>query len=190
MDMGDDGSPSSQPPAIAIGDDSKPSAEEDIRNQSPRRRRHSNRSSSRSSPVPISSSSGHRSSSSGNSKKKKSSTTTTSSASKKRKVTKRQENRVLNPSPYFYYIDHSHLVDDDPLTPLATTLSVPNFVVKLHAILIRDSLSDVISWMPHGRSWRILNQVSCICHLSAIVHTHERIPLTRSLSSCVHILCT
>ena len=168
--MGDDGSPSSQPPAIATGDDSKPSAVEDTLNQSPRRRRHSNRSSSRSSPlsassnspVPISSSSGHPSSSSGNSKKKKSSSTTTSSASRKRKVTKRQENRVLNPSPYFYYIDHSHLVDDDPLTPLATTLSVPNFVVKLHAILIRDSLSDVISWMPHGRSWRILNQVSCI----------------------------
>jgi len=172
MNMGDDGSPSSQPQAIATGDDSKPSAVEDKHNQSPRRRRHSNRSSSRSSPlsassnsptVPISSSSGHPSSSSGtNSKKKKSSSTTTSSASKKRKVTKRQENRVLNPSPYFYYIDHSHLVDDDPLTPLATTLSVPNFVVKLHAILIRDSLSDVISWMPHGRSWRILNQVSYI----------------------------
>ena len=169
--MDDDGSPSSQPPAIATGDDAKPSAVEDIRNQSPRRRRHSNRSSSRSSPlsatsnspVPTASSSGYPSSSSGNSKKKKkSSSTTTSSASKKRKVTKRQENRVLNPSPYFYYIDHSHLVDDDPLTPLATTLSVPNFVVKLHAILIRDSLSDVISWMPHGRSWRILNQVSCI----------------------------
>ena len=170
--MGDDGSPSSQPPAIAIaiGGDSKPSAVEDKHNQSPRRMRHSNRSISRSSPlsassyspVPISSSSGHPSSSSGNSKKKKSSSTTTSSASRKRKVTKRQENRVLNPSPYFYYIDHSHLVDDDPLTPLATTLSVPNFVVKLHAILIRDSLSDVISWMPHGRSWRILNQVSCI----------------------------
>ena len=177
MNMGDDGSSSSQPQAIAIGDDTKPSAEEDKHNQSPRRKRHSNRSSSRSSPlsansnsptVPISSSSGHPSSSSGNSKKK-SSSTTMSSASKKRKVTKRREDRVLNPSPYFYYIDHSHLVDDDPLTPLATTLSVPNFVVKLHAILIRDSLSDVISWMPHGRSWRILNQVSSYYDISLLL---------------------
>ncbi|KAL3785626.1 hypothetical protein ACHAW5_003406 [Stephanodiscus triporus] len=58
----------------------------------------------------------------------------------------------------FYYIDHSRDVDDDPLSPLSPALSVPNFVIKLHAILICESLSDVIAWMPHGRSWKILNQ--------------------------------
>lgn len=84
-----------------------------------------------------------------------------------------REVRVLNPNPYFYYIDHSRDVDDDPLSPLSPALSVPNFVIKLHAILICESLSDVIAWMPHGRSWKILNQVrrvvlSCCCLLSII----------------------
>jgi hypothetical protein len=70
-----------------------------------------------------------------------------------------REVRVLNPYPYFYYIDHSRDVDDDPLAPLSPAMSVPNFVIKLHAMLICESLSDVIAWMPHGRSWQILNQV-------------------------------
>ena len=70
-----------------------------------------------------------------------------------------REMRVLNPSPYFYYIDHSRDEDDDPLVPLAPATSAPNFIIKLHAILICESLSDVIAWMPHGRSWQISNQV-------------------------------
>ena len=70
-----------------------------------------------------------------------------------------REVRMLNPAPYFYYVDHSRDIDDDPLSPLSPALSVPNFVIKLHAILIREDLSDVIAWMPHGRSWKILNQV-------------------------------
>jgi hypothetical protein len=69
------------------------------------------------------------------------------------------EVRMLNPAPYFYYVDHSRDIDDDPLSPLSPVLSIPNFVIKLHAILIREDLSDVIAWMPHGRSWKILNQV-------------------------------
>lgn len=70
-----------------------------------------------------------------------------------------REVRMLNPAPYFYYVDHSRDINDDSLSLLSPALSVPNFVIKLHAILIREDLSDVIAWMPHGRSWRILNQV-------------------------------
>ena len=70
-----------------------------------------------------------------------------------------REVRMLNPAPYFYYVDHSRDIDDDPLSPLSPAISVPNFVIKLHAILIREDLSDVIAWMPHGRSWKILNEV-------------------------------
>ena len=32
----------------------------------------------------------------------------------------------------------------------------PNFPVKLHTILSRPEFSDMICWMPHGRSWRVL----------------------------------
>ena len=70
-----------------------------------------------------------------------------------------RESRELKPTPYFYYIDHSRDADEDPLAPLSPALSVPNFVFKLHAILIRDSLSGIIEWMPHGRSWKSLNKV-------------------------------
>ncbi|KAL7461230.1 hypothetical protein ACHAXS_001652 [Conticribra weissflogii] len=68
------------------------------------------------------------------------------------------ENRELRPAPYFYYIDRSCEPDDDPLTPLSPPLCVPNFVIKLHAILIRKDLEHIVSWMPHGRSWKIIDQ--------------------------------
>mmetsp|Transcript_5518 Transcript_5518/g.12038 ORF Transcript_5518/g.12038 Transcript_5518/m.12038 type:complete len:285 (-) Transcript_5518:2218-3072(-) len=76
--------------------------------------------------------------------------------------------RELNPSPYFYYIDHSQDVDEKPLTQLSPALSVPNFIIKLHSILVRDILSDVIQWMPHGRSWKIVNQVIILRSLRSL----------------------
>ena len=73
-----------------------------------------------------------------------------------------EKTKKLKPSPYFYYVDHS---DDEDANPdlLAPASSVPNFIVKLHAVLIRGDLSDVITWMPHGRSWKILNEVRVVC---------------------------
>lgn len=64
--------------------------------------------------------------------------------------------RTLQPSPFFYYRDHSGEVDNDPLSPLTAPARVPNFPAKMHAILSRDDLSDVVAWLPHGRSWRVL----------------------------------
>ena len=70
------------------------------------------------------------------------------------------KSRELKPAPFFYYRDHSQEVDENPHFPLVPLISVPNFVMKLHAMLSCDSLSNVIAWMPHGRSWKILDQVS------------------------------
>lgn len=64
--------------------------------------------------------------------------------------------RELLPAPYFYYRDHSTKEDDDPLTPLTPLARVPNFPAKMHAILSRKDLADVITWLPHGRAWRVL----------------------------------
>jgi len=69
----------------------------------------------------------------------------------------KKDTRVLNPSPFFFYTNYSLEPDDDPLTPLTLMARVPNFPAKMHAILTREDLSDVIAWMSHGRSWRILN---------------------------------
>lgn len=66
------------------------------------------------------------------------------------------EETELQPYPFFYYRDHSRDADPDPLYPLVPPGRVPNFAAKMHAILSRPDLQDIISWMPHGRSWRVL----------------------------------
>jgi len=62
----------------------------------------------------------------------------------------------LKPFPYFYYRDFSKEVDPDPLVPLTPPGRVPNFPAKMHSILSRPDLADIICWMPHGRAWRVL----------------------------------
>lgn len=92
------------------------------------------------------------------------------------------QDRELKPAPFFYYRDHSQEVDEIPHFPLVPLMSVPNFVMKLHAMLSCDSLSNVIAWMPHGRSWKILDQVSIHCN-SLLVAWYLHMYL-------MHILCT
>lgn len=64
--------------------------------------------------------------------------------------------KELLPAPYFYYRDHSTEQDPDPLTPLTPPGRVPNFPAKMHAILSRKDFEDIVAWLPHGRSWRVL----------------------------------
>jgi hypothetical protein len=64
--------------------------------------------------------------------------------------------RELVAAPFYYYRDFSREIDPDPLTPLTPPGRVPNFPAKMHAILSRADLADVVAWMPHGRSWRVL----------------------------------
>jgi HSF-type DNA-binding len=63
---------------------------------------------------------------------------------------------LFRPFPYFFYKDYSTHPDPDSLTPLTAPGRVPNFPAKMHAILSRPDLADVICWMPHGRSWKVL----------------------------------
>jgi len=44
------------------------------------------------------------------------------------------------------------------MTPLVKPLHSPSFVMKLHAVLMRDDLKSIISWLPHGRSWKIIHE--------------------------------
>jgi hypothetical protein len=62
----------------------------------------------------------------------------------------------VKPFPFFRYTDFSKEVDPDSLIPLTMPGRVPNFPAKMHAILCRPELADIVSWLPHGRSWRIL----------------------------------
>ncbi len=58
--------------------------------------------------------------------------------------------------PYFFYRDFSSVPDPDPLVPLTSPGRVANFPAKMHCILSRTDLADVVAWMPHGRAWRVL----------------------------------
>jgi hypothetical protein len=66
------------------------------------------------------------------------------------------EEKVLKPFPFFFYQDFSTQVDPDPLIPVTSPGRVPNFPAKMHSILSRPDLADLVAWMPHGRSWRVL----------------------------------
>ena len=63
---------------------------------------------------------------------------------------------VLRPYPYFYYRDFSQVPDPDPLQALSPPGRVPNFPAKMMSILSRPELNDIVRWMDHGRSWKIL----------------------------------
>jgi len=115
-----------------------------------------------------------------NSNKPSSSTTSSLAADGKLPA----QDRELKPFPFFYYRDHSQEVDENPHFPLVPLMSVPNFVMKLHAMLSCDSLSNVIAWMPHGRSWKILDQVSIIFNATLLVAWYLQIMYL------MHILCT
>lgn len=52
------------------------------------------------------------------------------------------------------YRDFSRLTTDDTSTDPPG--KEPPFPVKLHRILSNQEFSDVICWLPHGRSWRVL----------------------------------
>ena len=61
------------------------------------------------------------------------------------------------------YRDFSHVLPDKATGPSAmlaqsTTAKEPTFPVKLHLILSNPEFQEIISWLPHGRSWRILQQ--------------------------------
>ena len=59
-------------------------------------------------------------------------------------------------APFYYYKDFSNVSDPDSLTPLTPPGRVPNFPAKMHAILSRSDLTEIVCWLPHGRAWKVL----------------------------------
>ena len=64
-------------------------------------------------------------------------------------------------APYFYYRDFSGLPDPEEQGRAAnkrvssSANRIPNFPTKLMDMLSRPDLAHIISWMPHGRSWKV-----------------------------------
>eukprot|EP00571_Detonula_confervacea_P009241 CAMPEP_0172322542 /NCGR_PEP_ID=MMETSP1058-20130122/46192_1 /TAXON_ID=83371 /ORGANISM="Detonula confervacea, Strain CCMP 353" /LENGTH=612 /DNA_ID=CAMNT_0013038309 /DNA_START=447 /DNA_END=2285 /DNA_ORIENTATION=+ len=73
----------------------------------------------------------------------------------KGKLDREEETQVL-PISLGSYVDHS--LDPDDGRPFAPIHRKPNFPESLFAILSNFDLSSIIKWLPHGRSFVILNQ--------------------------------
>jgi len=81
---------------------------------------------------------------------------------------------VLQPYPFFYYVDYSTEADPDPLTPLVPPGRVPNFPSKMHAILARQDLKDLITWLPHGRAWVVSNSKEFEKRVLPVYFEHQK----------------
>jgi len=86
-------------------------------------------------------------------------TASDTSTDKKRNRLTLLDSIPLRPYPYFYYRDFSQVSDPDLLMPLTGPGHLPKFFAKMHSILSREEFSHIVSWMPHGRSWRVLKPV-------------------------------
>ena len=58
-------------------------------------------------------------------------------------------------APWFNYKDYSMMADPNPNVPVTAPGRIPNFPAKMYAILSRNDLKEIVSWMDHGRSWKV-----------------------------------
>ena len=78
------------------------------------------------------------------------------------------------------YKDYSHVEAPSKvagaITPssLASVGKEPTFPAKLHMILSNPEYADIISWLPHGRSWRILQQKTLEEQILPLYFRHGR----------------
>ena len=49
--------------------------------------------------------------------------------------------------------------------PSPSFIRVQKLTVKLNAMLCNPELSNIITWMPHGRSWKILKQKDFVSYV-------------------------
>lgn len=90
-----------------------------------------------------------------------------------RKSDREEETQVL-PYSLGNYIDHSLDSDDD--RPFAPIHRKPNFVESLFAILSNPKLSNVIEWLPHGRSFLILDREEFARSVLPVYFRHSNLP--------------
>jgi len=55
------------------------------------------------------------------------------------------------------YRDFSHITDTSTTDSRKSTNKESTFPVKLHKILSSQQFRHVITWLPHGRAWKILD---------------------------------
>jgi hypothetical protein len=77
------------------------------------------------------------------------------------------------------YRDFSHVLPEkhlqaSSLIAQSITAKEATFPAKLHSILSNPEFEDIISWLPHGRSWRILQQEAFEERVIPLYFRHSR----------------
>ena len=69
---------------------------------------------------------------------------------------------TIDPSDGMAYVDYSNVKpsdmreeDDGDIHVLPRAKKEPTFIAKLHSILSNPAFEDIVSWLPHGRAWRV-----------------------------------
>lgn len=65
---------------------------------------------------------------------------------------------LLEAVQFYSYKDLAGLHDEDPSQPLISEDRIATFPIKMMQILTRPELHHIVSWMPHGRSWKVHKQ--------------------------------
>jgi hypothetical protein len=96
-----------------------------------------------------------------------------------RKDERAEKSRPMNAvkeakAPFFFYRNFSGLSDPDPSKPVTASGRIPNFPAKMMAILSRPDLAHIISWMPHGRSWKVHKPREFECKVIPTYFEHSK----------------
>ena len=94
-----------------------------------------------------------------------------------------------NAVPFPPSTDHGCHVDRDSSTFIEEGASVEtsiaserNFPANLHAILSDEHYSHIISWMPHGRAWKVHDKALLVSNVGEVVGISDCSSFKRQLS--------
>lgn len=78
-------------------------------------------------------------------------------------TSRRKEVEIDDIDEHYVYTDYSRATNEEnnkdtsiPSNPSPAFIRVQKLTIKLNAMLSNPELSNIITWMPHGRSWMIL----------------------------------
>lgn len=61
-------------------------------------------------------------------------------------------------------------------TALSSTILEATFPHKLYHILRNEEYKEIISWLPHGRSWKIINRIAFVNRILPLYFRHQQFP--------------
>jgi HSF-type DNA-binding len=73
--------------------------------------------------------------------------------------------QLLSSSPYNHHLMHNNSAYTNRIVRANGWCRSQRFPVKLYALLSQPQLAHIITWMPHGRSWKVLKPKEFEAHI-------------------------